>query len=84
MSESESQRSPRERQVDALIAEYYQSIERGAPLDQADFLAAQPGSTHGDGSRDRCPGIRGLDLEPGLRLLPGFPTAGDRHRLGRR
>ena len=42
MSESESQRSPRERQVDALIAEYYQSVERGEPLDQAAFLAAHP------------------------------------------
>ena len=42
MSESASQRSPRERQVDALIAEYYQSVERGKPLDQAGFLAAHP------------------------------------------
>ena len=42
MSESESERSLREQQVDALIAEYYQSVERGEPLDQAGFLAAHP------------------------------------------
>ncbi len=42
MSETESERSLREQQVDALIAEYYQSVERGQPLDQDGFLAAHP------------------------------------------
>jgi eukaryotic-like serine/threonine-protein kinase len=42
MSDPESHRSLRERQVDTLIAEYYQSVERGDPLDQDGFLAAHP------------------------------------------
>lgn len=42
MSDSGSQRSPRERQLDAIIAQYYQSVERGEPINQAAFLAAHP------------------------------------------
>ena len=42
MSNSGSQRSSRERQLDALIADYYQSVERGEPVNQAAVLAAHP------------------------------------------
>lgn len=37
-----SVRSPHERQLDALIAEYYEAEELGRPLDQADFLRQHP------------------------------------------
>jgi hypothetical protein len=38
MSESSSERSPRERQIDALILEYEQAAEQGRPLNPEVFL----------------------------------------------
>jgi eukaryotic-like serine/threonine-protein kinase len=42
MSESASERSPHERQLDALIAEYEQAAEQGQPMNQDDFLRQHP------------------------------------------
>lgn len=42
MSISSSDRSQREKQVDALIALYYQASEQGQPLNQAEFLQQHP------------------------------------------
>ena len=44
MPDSDSDRSQRERDLDSLIAEFYQAVERGQGVDQAEFLKRHPDS----------------------------------------
>lgn len=42
MSDFSSERSPYERELNALIVEYYHAAEQGEPLDQAEFVRQHP------------------------------------------
>ncbi len=42
MNVSTCVRSPQEQQLDALIAKYYEAVEQGHSVDQADFLRQHP------------------------------------------
>ena len=42
MSDQNSTRDERERQLDAIIASYYRAVEAGDCVDQKDFIAQHP------------------------------------------